>query len=399
MIEPSEHRPTQAIIDLNAIKHNIQLLKDRLSSEQQVYATVKANAYGHGGVAVSQAALEAGANGLAVATVDEGIELRKNGLSRVPILVLGLTDPYGIAEILHYNLTITVSDAVFFDKAYQQLKLMGQTKLLDLYPLTFHLALDTGMGRIGLRTREEVKEFIQAIQVYDWLDWEGVFTHFSTAGGGDEGYIETQWASWTELLKVVPNDVKLKHFSNSAMALWHNDERSPKSDIVRFGISMYGIDPKDEIPIRYQSCLSQATTLKENITDDLKVAMQLISEIIYVKQLPVHSKVSYGASYETKEDEWIATIPIGYGDGWLRAYCNSVILVDGNACPIVGVINMDQLMIKLPKYYPVGTVVTLIGEDGELFNHPSVIAEKAKTIGYEIVTNIGPRVPRVYLSE
>lgn len=386
MFEPSEHRPTEAIVDLNAIQHNVRLMLDQLTPEQKLYATVKANAYGHGAVPVAKAALEAGAKGLLVATVDEAIELRTNGLSQVPILVLGLTDPRGIAELLHYNITITVSDSEFFRLAYQQLEATNQLSLLDLYHLKFHLALDTGMGRIGLRSVAEVEQFIEDVQAFNWVEWEGAFTHFSTAGGGPQDYIEYQFEQWQQLIAVVPDTVPLKHFANTAMGMWHPYE--PKSDIIRFGIGMYGIDPLDrplaELP---------------EFERQLQPALQLISEIIYTKKVPKGHSISYGATYTTTTDEWIATIPIGYADGWLRRYSVIEVLVGGVACPIVGRINMDQMMIRLPEALPIGTPVTLIGKDGHLENHASELARKVDTISYEIFCGISNRVPRIYLKD
>ncbi|MBS4461730.1 MULTISPECIES: alanine racemase [unclassified Facklamia] len=385
MYEPSEHRPTQVIVDLNAIQHNIQYVQTKMSEEQLLYVTVKADAYGHGAIPVAKAAIEAGAKGLLVATVDEAIELRQNGFSQIPILVLGLTDPRGIAEILHYNITITVSSHEFFARAYEQLVATNQLNLLDVYVLNVHLALDTGMGRIGLRSVEEVREFALEIQQYAWVNWQGVFTHFATAGGGPEAYVEKQFDRWKTLIEAVPESVTYRHYANTAMAIWHH-HLQPKSDIVRLGISMYGMDPKDE---------------RDNIetATNLQPVMQLISEIMHTKQVGAGESISYGAQYTTTESEWVATVPIGYADGWLRRYHVIDVLVAGHRCPVVGVINMDQMMIKLPHNLPVGTTVTLIGKDGKFENHVSDMARQLDTISYEIFCNISRRVPRIYLKD
>lgn len=386
MFEPSEHRPTEVIIDLNAIQENIKLMLGQMEDDQLLYATVKANAYGHGAVAVAKAALEAGAKGLLVATVDEAIELRVNGLSQVPILVLGLTDARGIAEILHYNITITVADSTFFDKAFTQLESTNQLSLLDLYHLNFHLALDTGMGRIGLQTKSQVQDFVDSMSQYPWAKWQGVFTHFSTAGGGPQDYIEVQFNRWLELLSVVPKELPYKHYANTAMGMWYPN--MPKSDIVRFGIGMYGIDPLD-----------RPKAEQDELAKKLQPAFQLISEIIYVKQVPKGHYISYGATYKTESDEWIATIPIGYADGWFRKYRVIDLLIAGQVCPVVGTINMDQMMVKLPYKMEIGTTVTLIGKDNQHENHVSELAQKLNTISYEIFCGISDRVPRVYLKD
>lgn len=383
MFEPSEHRPTEAIVDLNAIQHNVRVMLEQMDDDQKLYAVVKADGYGHGAPQVAEAALAAGAKGLAVATVDEAIELRQRGHRFVPILVMGLTDPRGIAEIIYYNLTVTVSGLDFFEKAYQQLAETDHLSILDDAKLRFHLKLDTGMGRIGLTSVEEVKAFAAAVQEIAWLDWEGVFTHFATAGGGPEDYIDYQWQQWLELSAAVPESVGVRHYANSAMGLWY--PREPKSDIVRYGIAMYGVDPKDQLP--------SATKVS------LKPALSIVSEIVHVKKVPAGSHISYGATYRADVDQWIATVPIGYADGWLRRFKDTPILVDGQACPVVGTINMDQLMIQLPAEYPIGTTVTLLGQDGSLENHVSNLAKATDTIGYEILCGIGGRVPRIYLTD
>lgn len=394
----SEHRPTQAIINLSAISHNVKEFCDLMTEDQQLYAVVKADGYGHGAVPIAKAALEAGATGLCVATVDEAIELRQAGLIQVPILVLGLTSPYGIAEILHYNITITVSNIDFFVKAYEQLEHSEQTELLNLYQLKFHLKLDTGMSRIGLQMKTEIRAFYEQIKEFTWAVWEGVFTHFATAGGGPSSYIQQQWEQWQFLLEAVPESVKVRHFANSAMAMY--PMYNQQSDIIRLGIAMYGLHPKDFITEQRKYCGEDVEHIPVDdlmLVLDLKPALQLISELVYVKKVPSGTSVSYGATYTSEEEEWIGTVPIGYADGWLRAYHKVPVLVEGYKCPVLGVINMDQMMIRLPKAFPIGTEVTLIGIDGRVTNHASSIAREVGTISYEIVTSIGDRVPRVYI--
>lgn len=376
----NEHRPSQVIVDLDAVKHNIQMMINKMDDNQELYAVVKADGYGHGAYEIAQTALESGARGLCVATVDEAIQLREKGIES-PILVLGLTDPRGIAEILHYNIIVTVSQLEFFEVAYQQLQEADELCLLESHQLTFHLALDTGMGRIGLRDEASIMEFVDGVEGIEWIQWQGVFTHFSTIGGGPQSYVDHQWQQWQAWMPLIPEYVKIRHFANSAMGLWGN--MMSQTSLVRYGISMYGIDPKDQYPAQ----------------DALKPALSFISEIVHVKQVPAGESISYGARYTTETEEWIATIPVGYADGWLRHYAQIPILVDGQACPVLGVINMDQLMIRLPKYYPEGTTVTLIGQDGASENHVSQMAHEINTIGYEILTSIGKRVPRIYLKE
>lgn len=386
MFEPSEHRPTQAIINLSAIQHNIGVMREKMAPNQLLFATVKANGYGHGALPVTKAALEAGANGILVATIDEGIALRKEGLAQVPILVLGLTDPRGIAEILHYNLMITVSDSAFFARAFDQLQATNQENLLKLYQLQFHLALDTGMGRIGLRDLQEVQQFAEEIQNYPWAKWQGVFTHLSTAGGGPKEHVYHQLEKWRELLGAVPDEVPYRHYANSATGLWY--DLQPQSDIVRIGIAMYGLDPMD----RPDDELEPPESL-------LRPALELVSEVVYVKRVPAGQPISYGATYVTDKDTWIATVPIGYADGWLRRYQSIPVLVQGHFCPVLGRINMDQMMIALPYPVELGTQVTLIGHDGQSINKATDIARQVDTIAYEILCGISARVPRIYIHD
>ena len=404
MYRASEHRSTQVVVDLEAIKHNIQFYRSEILDHQKVYAVVKADAYGHGAIAVAKAALQAGVEGLCVATVDEAISLRKAGIADAKILVLGLTSPLGIAEILLYDITVTVAGLDFFELAYQQLVHSNQESLLDDYSLKIHLKLDTGMSRIGLRKVSEVEAFTAGVSDYPWVDWQGVFTHFATAGSGSAEYIDFQWHNWEQLMQVIPDTVKIKHFDNSIMGL--HEKIGKHSDIVRLGIGQYGIDGRDLIPehlvtdqqlAEYRLNKSQLKMSSEAQLSKLKPAFQLMSELSYVKKVEKGTCISYGASYQSLEDEWIGTIPIGYADGWLRAYNKVPILINGYPCPVVGVINMDQLMVRLPQPFPVGTEVTLIGRDGNNYNHPSLVAYLAGTISYEIFTTIGDRVPRVYI--
>lgn len=374
----NEHRPTQAIIDLGAIQTNLKTIQEHYSEDIITYVAVKANAYGHGAVEVAKAALDVGVEGLFVATVDEGIELRQAGITNVPILVTGLTDPRGIAEVFDYDLTLTVSGIAFFEKAVDQLTTTQQRHLLDK-ELPIHLALDTGMGRIGLQKPEEILAFIKGLEAYPWVRWEGVFTHFSTASGGPKDYIDTQWERWQDLLKVVPEEVTYRHHANTAMAYLTDDY---PTDIARIGIGMYGIDAEDRSPDPY----------------GLVPALSLVSAIIYVKEVDPGRFISYGATYKTQEKEWIATIPLGYADGWFRRYQNFDVLVQGKKCPVVGRINMDQLMVRLPKEFPVGTTVTFIGQNSGQSNHVSDLARVADTIGYEVVCGISDRVPRVHVN-
>lgn len=390
-----DHRVNQAVIYLDRLRHNIAYLKGRMSPGQRLYGVVKANAYGHGILEISQAALAYGVQGLMVATVDEGIQLRQAGIREAEIIVLGLTDPRGIAEVLAYDLTLTVAQGDFFARAWDQLESMGQTALLEDQPLKVHLKIDTGMGRIGLRKGEEIQVFAQQVAACSWVQWLGAFTHFATAAGGDPAYMDLQWDRWLQLQAFLPDSVTDRHYSNSAMGLWQ--QRVPYSTIFRAGIAMYGYDPKDQLMAGMAQAYHLDNGLPVNGQDELQPILEWQAEISYVKQVQRGDWISYGSSYQAQEDQWIATVSVGYGDGWFRHYGGFPLLVDGQACPIVGVVNMDQMMVRLPGYYPPGTPVTLLGRSGDCYNHASVLAQEAGTISYEILTAISPRVQRIYI--
>lgn len=370
------HRPTVAKVDLGAIKWNINQIKKHIQPDKKVLAVVKADAYGHGALPVANAAKEAGVDGFCVAILDEALELRQNGFTEDFLLVMGLTEVRDVAVMADANISVTVSSLEWLEAALPLLAFRKTTN-----PLRIHLAIDTGMGRIGLRTTEEVHAFEAFCQQHEALHLEGIFTHFATADGEDDAQVERQYATFKDIIKNMKKRPEIVHLANSAMTLWHEDFQT---DAVRIGIAMYGYNPSDmTIPLPYQ----------------LKPAFTLETEISYVKQMHEGDTISYGARYKAYEGEWLATLPIGYADGWRRDLGAQPLLVDGHHCPIRGVVCMDQLMISLPKEYPVGTKVTLLGENNGAVNSPSEMAVKLGTIGYEILCGISARVPRIYSDE
>ncbi len=245
-----------------------------------------------------------------------------------------------------------------------------------------HLKIDTGMGRLGVRTKEELHETMKIIASHSGFVLDGVFTHFATADELNSSYFEEQYTFFEEMVRIVKEynfTPPMIHCANSAALL-----RRPKDIFngVRLGISMYGLSPSEE--------------LKEVLPIPLKQAFSLHSRIVHVKKVKKGSHISYGATYEAKEDEWIATIPVGYADGWIRKLSNFEVLVDGVKVPIVGRICMDQLMIKLPKMYKMGTKVTFIGKQKGAEITIDEVAKHLETINYEIPCMVAARVPRVY---
>jgi alanine racemase len=364
------YRDTWAEVDLDCIHANVTSIKKHLPQEVKMIAVVKANAYGHGDVHVAETALEAGAAYLAVAFMDEAISLRNKGIT-APILVLGAARPEDIQVAAKFDITLTVFQKEWLTEALKYVKIEDK--------ISFHIKVDTGMGRIGVRSETELTAVEQIISENDQFNLEGIFTHFATADELEETYMYHQLALFESMINVLKVQPKYVHSSNSAAAL-----RYPKTyfNAVRIGIAMYGLTPSLE--------------MEKEIPFQLREAFSLHSRLVHVKKLPKGEKVSYGATYETGEDEWIGTIPIGYADGWIRKLQGQEVLVRGSRSPIVGRICMDQCMIRLPENVPVGTTVTLIGGQEDQFISVNEIAKKLDTINYEIPCIIASRVPRLY---
>ncbi|MGE6632108.1 alanine racemase [Bacillus sp. NPDC077027] len=366
------YRDTWAEVNLTSIQHNVSHMKDHIGKKVRLMAVVKANAYGHGDVEVARAALHAGADLLAVSFLDEAISLRNKGIT-APILVLGAVPPEHVKVAVRYQLVMTAFSVEWLKAVVQEVK--G-----SLQSVRFHLKIDSGMNRIGVKTLEQVKEVKAIVEDNPFLRLEGVFTHFATADekGGD--YFDMQIEVFQKLLKPLRTEDLLVHCANSAAGLRF---REVLFNIVRFGISMYGLSPSEEI--------------KDELPFELKEAMSFYTKLANVKRIKKGESVSYGATYTAKEDTWIGTVPVGYADGWIRKLTGTEVLIGGKRQKIAGRICMDQFMIELKEAYPVGTKVVLIGaEQGE--NIPvDEIARRLETINYEITCMIGYRVPRVYM--
>lgn len=366
-------RPTKAIIDLQAIQQNVKNLKEFLRPNVQIIAVVKANAYGHGDVAVARAALEAGATVLAVATPDEALHIRAH-FEEPDILILGAS-PVSFAPYAAQQRIILTA---FADDWIQQ----AASLLLDeALPLRLHIKIDSGMGRIGIRSEQELLELYQTIQSTDNMELDGIFTHFATADEEDTLHFDQQVKFFEKCLAVIPNKPRLVHASNTAASLVKDPHL--QYDAVRFGISMYGLSPSSYV--------------KSILPFHLLPAFSLESELVHVKQIKSGDPVGYGATYVASTDMWIGTIPIGYADGVIRKLGGQEVLIDGQRMPIVGRICMDQCMVALPKAYDIGEKVTLIGRQGNTGVSIDEWATKLETINYEIPCIITTRVPRTYL--
>ena len=374
MVVIGEHRHTQVKVDLQAIKNNIKAEMDRKDPLTELWAVVKANGYGHGIIQVAQAAKQAGATGFCVAILDEALALRAAGITE-PILVLGITEPEYAPLIAEKDISVAVGTQDWLDTAATILAANDVTA-----PLHVHLALDTGMGRIGFQTPTELAAAVTTLKRPNTpFDFEGIFTHFATADQADDTYFTHQLNNWKTLIAAVDELPRYVHVSNSATSLWH---QACNGNVVRFGVALYGLNPSgQELSAPY----------------DLQPALSLTAQLSFVKKLAKGKSISYGATYTAAEDEWIGTVPIGYADGYERRLQGFHVLVDGQVCEIVGRVCMDQMMVRLPHEVPVGTQVTLVGTDGDQTITLQDIADYCGTIHYEIACGLAPRLPRVYV--
>jgi len=368
--------PTWAEVHLDRIAHNIAEIRSGLNPRVKFMAVVKANGYGHGTVQVAQAAVTSGADALAVSAVDEAVKLRRAGLT-VPLLILAPIAPEQIDTAAEHNVDITVFQADWL-KAVKTFK--TSTK-----PVRLHIKMDTGMGRWGVRDRAEWDQMVSWLQADDF-HVVGVYTHFATANQPDRTRCEEQFRRF-ETMRAWVEEAGFRgaiaHCANSAAAI-----RFPEYalDMVRVGASMFGILPFDEgvvlhRPIRLLPTLALHTTIS------------------HIKMVSRGEAVSYDSSYVAQEDEWIATLPIGYADGWFRGYSGLQVLADGIKVGIAGNICMNQTMIRLPYYMPVGTKVTLIGSQLEQSITLDEAASHIGSIPQQVLSLISERVPRVYLPQ
>ena len=362
------YRPTKAVIDLGAIKKNLTAFQQR-SGDAEVIAVVKADAYGHGVLAVAKTAIENGVRLLAVATPDEALYLREQGIG-ADLLILGATPSNFIRVAQQHNIIVT---AVSLD----WLSMASVNVAPELDALKIHLKVDTGMQRIGVQL-DEVDEAFGFIADHHF-DFKGIFTHFATADEHDSPLFLEQVRAMNGVIDKLDDPSVMIHISNSAAAIMHPDLAC---DAVRVGISLYGIAPSPYVG--------------QEMPFELHPALSLETEIIHVKKVKAGQALSYGATYQAEQDEWIATLPIGYADGMLRGLQGQEVLVKGQRVPVVGRICMDQCMIRVSEKLPIGEKVQLIGSQAGERIFIDEWARKLDTIPYEIPCILTKRVPRVY---
>lgn len=367
-------RPTWAEIDLHAIAHNLQEIRRFTHNHAKIMAVVKADAYGHGVLPVTSTVLENGATWLAVAIPEEGIHLRQHGIF-APILIMGLTLPEQADEIVRYDLIPTVATRE------SALALSGAAGRLGKNISVF-VKLDTGMHRIGLLCEEAVP-FIKQLTSLEGITVQGLLTHFAVSDISDKSYTHRQFNSFQDIVSSLRHegiDIPVKSAANSGAIV---DLPETHLDFVRPGITLYGLSPSDEI-----------TGIS------LKPAMQFKTRVVYVKKVPAGSKIGYGCTYTTPHESIIATLPVGYADGYNRLLSNrGEVLIRGTRCPVVGRVCMDQITVDVTHLPPlsVGEEAVLFGKQGQAEISVDEIAQKLNTINYEVVCGISPRVPRVYI--
>lgn len=358
-------------IDLAILRENVRLIRASLPKKTLLMAIVKADAYGHGIVQVARNALHAGADWLAVARPDEGVVLRDAGV-QAPILVLGAASGLEIADGVRHDLTLTVTDPRMIHAAQRHAEKMNKKGLV-------HLKLDTGMGRIGVRTEDEVREMMAALQECPMVEMTGVFTHFADADGDEETYTRAQLERFNQLTALLPANI-IRHCANSAAI-----HRYPEAamDMVRAGISMYGYPPvKTELP--------------------LKPVMDWKTAVTYVKTIAPGDKISYGCTFAADRQMMLATVACGYGDGYHRcATGQAEVIIQGVRCPVVGRICMDQMMVDVSALEEVvpGDEVVLIGTDESAVITAEDLGQWSGTISYEVLLAATERVHRRWIND
>jgi alanine racemase len=385
-------RSTRAFINLENFKSNIKTVKSFTKEGTKILVPVKANAYGHGMILCAKAAIEAGANFLSVACVDEGIELRKNGIT-IPILLFSPANPSEIEDLVKNKITPFVFDKEMvdlIDNAITSLKSKGYN-FENKFPL--HLAVDSGMGRIGAKGKQivEVAKYIASKQN---LELEGICTHFAVSDSildDNRKFTKKQFEVFTNAIKDVKKagiNPKICHCANSAASL---DLPQTHMDMIRPGIILYGYYA-DEINEKYLK--------NKNTPCLLKPVMTLETQVCSISTFNKGDSVGYGRTWTAEEKTEIAVLPIGYGDGWFRRFstCKIKVAINGKAYPIVGRICMDQCMVNLGLNSGVKRwdKVVLFGEkERGALQTAEDIAKLTDTISYEITTGIEARVPRV----
>ena len=369
---------TYAEVNLDAIRHNIDEVHKNIKEGTKVMAIVKANAYGHGAVQVAKALYDQ-VDAYGVAMIEEAIELRKAGIDKL-ILILGYTGEESYEDLVQYQISQTVY-------TWEMAEQLSETALKLGKKAKIHIKVDTGMSRIGFIPCEESLDTVEKISKLPGLEVEGIFTHFSKADETDKAFTKKQEAAYEQMitwLKERQVSIPVHHVSNSAGIV---DLPEYNKDIVRAGIILYGLWPSDEVN-------------KENI--DLQPLLSLKSHVVHVKELEPGRIISYGGTFEVEHPMRIATVPVGYADGYPRSLSNQgYVLIHGKRAAICGRVCMDQMMVDVTDIADVcpGDEVTLIGRDGAECITLEELGDLSGRFNYEFVCDLNKRIPRVYVKQ
>ena len=368
-----------ATVNLDAVASNMRSMRDNLPASTLIMGSVKADGYGHGSVPVAKT-IEPYVFGYAVATIDEGIILRRHGINKT-ILILGVTHESRYEDLLRYD----IRTAMF---QYEKAKKLSDLALKQGKKAVVHLALDTGMSRIGMKADREHAKEAAAIAALEGIEVEGLFTHFARADEADKAFYEAQYKKYREFCEMLCSrgvDIPIRHCSNSAGIV--ESLESNHMDMVRAGIAIYGMYPSDEV---------------DHNSVKLTPAMEIKSCITYIKEIEAGTAVSYGGTFVADHTMKVATIPVGYGDGYVRSLSGKGdVLIHGKRAAILGRICMDQFMVDVTDIPDVqeDDEVTLLGSDGAECITMEELAEKSGGFHYEMICDIGKRIPRVYLKD
>ena len=364
---------TWAEVNLTAIEHNFMAARNHLPKDMKLLVTIKANAYGHGAVTVAKL-LEGKTDYFALAAMDEAVQLRQAGI-QTPMLILGPVMPSDYPRAAKYDVALTVS-------SLKEAKAISACGEAAGQKITVHFALDTGMSRIGFACTEKAAREITEAASLPGITAEGIFSHYALADSKDKSYVNLQTDNFRRMLDMIGVDFPIRHLYNSAAIV----EQEPEFDMAREGIILYGLLPSGEVDL--------------SRIGGVKPAMALRSHVSFIKSVPAGTPISYGCTYRPEKNAVIATVMAGYADGVPRLLsgCGEVI-IRGMKAPIVGRVCMDQFMVDVTHVPDVcaGDVVTIFGTDGAETITADEVAEKAGTIGYELVCGIALRVPRVYM--
>ncbi|MBQ8878054.1 MAG: alanine racemase [Lachnospiraceae bacterium] len=377
-----KHKRVFAAIHLDAVKNNIEQMEKMISDKTGILCVIKTDGYGHGAVPVASVLeSEDCVAGFAVATAEEAIELRDADINK-PVLVLGYTFPQDYDELIYRNVRMTIFRRDTLKKLSEAVERLNSNGISC--KALVHIKVDTGMGRIGIMPDDEGLAFVEEAMSCKGIEVEGIFTHFARADETDKTSAVEQYEKFIAFVnraeKTCGKAIPYKHCANSAAIL---ELPQTNMDLVRAGIAMYGLWPSDEV--------------KKEIA--LQPVLSLHSHIVYCKEVPTGTPISYGGTYVTDKVTRVATVPVGYGDGYPRALSNiGHVLVCGKKAPILGRICMDQFMVDvsdIPEAVE-GCLVTLIGRDGKEEITMEQLGDLSGRFNYELACDLGKRIPRVY---